>query len=39
MRSLKNYISLSLPNSMCLCSTANEDMTDSSIEEMGRKLA
>jgi hypothetical protein len=39
MRTIKNQVAITLPNVMCLCSTANEDFTDGSIEEMGKKLA
>lgn len=39
MRMIKNQVSLSLPNAMCYCSCANEEMTDRNIEEMGLNLA
>lgn len=39
MRSLKNYVALTLPNVMCLSSSANEDLTDGSIADMGSRLA
>ncbi len=39
MRSLKNYVSLKLPKSLCLCSTYNENHTEGSIEQMGVNLA
>ena len=39
MRTIKNIVSLALPNALCLCSQANEEMTDGDIGEMGKKLA
>ena len=39
MRMFKNIISLALPESMFLCSTANEDSTEGDILEMGIKLS
>jgi hypothetical protein len=39
MRALKNYVSLLLPGVYTLCSTANEDLTEGSIEDMGNNLA
>jgi hypothetical protein len=32
MRVIKNYVSLMLPNAMCLSSSANEERTDIDIE-------
>jgi hypothetical protein len=39
MRGFKNYVSLSLPRALCLCSTANEATTEGSIDRMGLNLA
>jgi hypothetical protein len=39
MRLIKNYVAYLYPESMFLCSTANEDLTDTDIFEMGERLA
>jgi hypothetical protein len=39
MKMIKNNISFLFPESMFLCCTANEDMTDKDIFEMGNRLA
>lgn len=39
MRTIKNQVSLYLPRALCLCSSANEDMTEGSIDLMGSNLA
>jgi len=39
MRLMKNNISLLYPTALCLCSAANEDCTEGSIELMGERLA
>jgi hypothetical protein len=39
MRLMKNNLALLLPDAMFLCSTANEDLTDSCLEESGIRLA
>lgn len=39
MRAMKNYVSLALPKALCLCSSANEDLTEGSIELMGLNLS
>lgn len=39
MRLIKNYVSFMYPESMFLCSSSNEDMTDSDIFEMGTRLS
>ena len=36
---IKNYVSLTLPNALCLCSSANEEFTDGNIDHMGKNLA
>lgn len=39
MRMFKNIISIALPDSQFLCSTANEDNTDGNILDMGFRLS
>ena len=39
MRNFKNIISIALPDSLFLCSAANEQDTEGSILDMGYKLA
>lgn len=39
MRALKNHVALALPRVLCMCSSANEDMTEGSIDQMGKNLA
>ena len=39
MRLIKNYVSFMYPESMFLCATSNEEMTDMDIFTMGERLA
>lgn len=39
MRLIKNYVSFMYPESMFLCATSNEEMTDMDIFSMGERLA
>ena len=39
MRAFKNYVLMKNPKIMCFCSQINEEMTEGSIEKMGKNLA
>lgn len=39
MKMIKNYVSFMYPESMFLCATSNEDLTDGDIFQMGERMA